>query len=696
MMGGTSDAGNVFLQNLSLDGVFPEVGLDDWRAAAGSAAQPAANVRGVEGLPVATLYTRDDLPRGAGYPGLPPFTRGRRPAPQPWEVCQVCADPDPEAARQRLEALDRHGVHGVWLQLDRHVRLGTGAEAAAGDGLVVARLDDLLTALSAADPARLAIRVLAGGNALAVTGLLVAATRARGSAVAGSVDIDPLGALVSDGELPGGLDEQLSDMATVAAWADSSASRLQTVMVSSLPYHNAGASAIEETAFSLATCVLYLRTLTGSGLTVDQAASRMRMVVGVGRDAFLAAARIRALRRLVSAVVRLSGGAPAGQAMPVHAVCSPRSLAARDPWVNLLRTTVETWAAIVAGADAITSWPFDAAIGPADGMATRLAANTQTILREEAHLNRVADPAGGSYYVERLSDDLARSAWALFQEIERRGGMASCVLDGWVQERVEATMRRRSAATATRSVPITGVSTFANLSEPSVERPTVDARALGRRLAARSGGAARPELEELVVAARSGRRGELVELAAAAFTAGATMAEVGAILSGHGQPQRMPALELRREGVQFERLRDASDRHLEATGRRPQTFVVTLGTTEEHRARLGFARHVLSTGGVASPTVHPHSAGADTAAALAASDTSVVVVCGSDERCRQALPGLAVTLKEHGARRVLVVARPGDVETQWLASGVDDLIYDGCNVLEVVAGVHRAEGVADV
>ncbi|NEC18039.1 methylmalonyl-CoA mutase family protein, partial [Streptomyces parvus] len=161
-----------------------------------------------------------------------------------------------------------------------------------------------------------------------------------------------------------------------------------------------------------------------------------------------------------------------------HAVTSPVMMTRRDPWVNMLRTTLATLGAGVGGADSVTVLPFDHALGLPDAFARRIARNTSTILMEESHLARVIDPAGGSWYVERLTDELAAAAWAFFQETERAGGLPAALRSGTVAERLAATWAVRSAKLARRKEPITGVSEFPMPGERPVERePAPDAYA---------------------------------------------------------------------------------------------------------------------------------------------------------------------------------------------------------------------------
>jgi methylmalonyl-CoA mutase N-terminal domain/subunit len=176
---------------------------------------------------------------------------------------------------------------------------------------------------------------------------------------------------------------------------------------------------------------------------------------------------LRAARRLWARVAEVCG-APGGQTQ--HAVTSPVMMSRRDPWVNMLRTTVATLAAGVGGAESVTVLPFDHALGLPDAFARRIARNTSTILVEESHLSRVIDPAGGSWYVERLTDELAHAGWEFFQHIEQQGGQAAALRSGRLREDLATTWAARSAKLAKRREPITGVSEFPNLAERLPER----------------------------------------------------------------------------------------------------------------------------------------------------------------------------------------------------------------------------------
>jgi methylmalonyl-CoA mutase len=267
------------------------------------------------------------------------------------------------------------------------------------------------------------------------------------------VHVDPLGTLAAEGRVPG----TPAELIAAAARAPSA-----MLVASSLPYHAAGADAADELAILLSTAVTYLRA-------VDTPA-RVGFRVAVGRDTFLELAKLRAARLLWQRVLTASH-VPDVRLAVLHAVSAWRTLSQRDPWVNMLRVTTQTFAAILGGADLVTPAAFDEALGAGDGLGRRVARNTALVLREESHLGRVADPAGGSYYLDTLTDELARAAWTRFQAIDQAGGVAAQLADGSLAARLDAAWRARRELLAKRKQAVTGVSEFANLDEKLPHAP---------------------------------------------------------------------------------------------------------------------------------------------------------------------------------------------------------------------------------
>lgn len=429
---------------------FPPTSHEEWRRRVeaeldGVAFEKALCREGVPGLVRQPLYTASDLAGDdpAGFPGLPPFVRGpqvfnrgwlnrgwldRGWLGRGWQVAREVRDPEEVAT---LEVPPESGVELVWLDL-------------AGE--------PLRQALARLDLKRLSV-VATGADALAVSELLLAEAEHQDVAcqdLRGGFGCDPLarcfglrpfGRCIAS---PEDLDRAFEQAAALVDLSRREAPGVRALLVDLSPYHDAGADAVQELAFLAASGVEVLRRLNAAdpGLGMDAVADSLLFAASVGSDFFTEIAKLRAARLLWSKVGRACGVSEQAQALRLHARTSAVSRTVGDPWTNQLRGTTQSFAAAVGGADSIATAPFD---DVPDASNRRLAVNAQHVLREEAGLDQVLDPAGGSYYVERWTDELARAAWTLFQEIERRGGMARCLLDGWIRERIESTDRRVEA-----------------------------------------------------------------------------------------------------------------------------------------------------------------------------------------------------------------------------------------------------------
>ncbi|MGW1071686.1 methylmalonyl-CoA mutase small subunit [Streptomyces sp. NPDC002537] len=603
-----------------VEGVLRKAGTTD---ASGPAVEGALATRLQDGLTTSPLYTAEDTAPAPGLPGFPPFVRGGRTegtALSGWDVRQRHAHPDPRRANEAALADLENGVTSLWLTVGAH-------------GLPV---DGLGTALDGVYLDLAPVVLDAGADFEAAAHELLRLHDERDvprEAATGNLGADPLGTLARTGD---GTDpaERLAAAAGLAARCLRDRPGVRALTVDALPYHDAGGSAAQELGASLATGVAYLRALTDRGLTVDQACAQLEFRYAATADQFLTIAKLRAARRLWARVGEVSGATAAGAAQRQHAVTSSVMMTRRDPWVNMLRTTVACLGAGVGGAEAVTVLPFDEALGLPDAFARRIARNTSAILLEESHLARVIDPAGGSWYVERLTDELAHAAWAWFQELERAGGQAVALRSGLVAERLADTWRQRTEELATRREPITGVSEFPNLGEQPVPREPAPV--------APSGGLPRVRRDEA-----------------------------------------------------YEALRARSDAHLAATGTRPRVFLAALGPAAAHTGRATFAANLFQAGGI-EPVHDPVTVDADTAAeAFARSGAAVACVCSSDKLYAEQAGAVAAALKSAGAVRVFLAGRPDPERREaYLRAGADEFVFAGGDAVAVLSSVLDRMGVA--
>jgi methylmalonyl-CoA mutase len=701
--------------NHPLLGAFPDVSYQDWRAQVERGLKGGDFTRRLvtptlEGLDIQPLYTSDSWPGDSdpsGLPGAPPYRRGALPIgrySERWDVRSRHDHPDPDVVQTELADDLARGASSIWLRFDRATRLGhdlppTGGTtlAAACDerGVPCLGAEQLQRLLSQVPIPHVTVSLDAGANALPLAACFAHMLLARGVALERAqvwFNADPLGALARDGELPGSLESARRQLTELARWTRDHAPLSRSVSVSAVPYHDAGANAAQELGLMLATGVSYLRWLTEAGLSISEASRQLSFTVPVGPDFFMEIAKLRALRQCWSNAIAACGGDRDAQGCVVHAMTSDRSKTARDPWVNLLRETSETFAAASGGADAITSAGFDRRIGPSDAFARRIAANLQVILDQESHVTRVADPAGGSYYVEQLTDQLAAAGWQQLQAIESAGGMPEALTSGWVDAALAGVARAREALIATRKQAITGVSEFAQLSEERPLRPTPDAAALASaRRAALAALPDAPARDDAIAALRrsDGHENGRVALAIRAAAEGATIGQLSAALAGDDVATRRPALPIRRPAQPYERLRDAC----EAAPQRPAVFLCNLGPIAQHKARAQFASGLFQAGGLQvldNDGFENPEAAAD---AFAGSGAKLCALCGSDDAYPQWVDALGPLLGARGAKRIILAGRFGAEESRYRGAGVTDSIYMGCNVIETLTRLLQAVGV---
>src|SRR5690606_8722135 len=213
-------------------------------------------------------------------------------------------------------------------------------------------------------------------------------------------------------------------------------SAIKTIGVNGLHFNNAGSNSVQELAFTLATAVEYLNEMIARGLKVDDVAKRIKFTFGIGSFYFMEVAKLRAARILWSKILEAFGVNEENRKTSIHCKTTRFNQTYFDPYVNMLRSTTEAFYAIVGGADSIHTNPFDESFNPSDNFSRRIARNTQIVLKEESHLDQVIDPAGGAYFVEKLTDDIANAAWKLFQSIEGKDGMINAIQSGFVQEEI--------------------------------------------------------------------------------------------------------------------------------------------------------------------------------------------------------------------------------------------------------------------
>lgn len=536
-----------------------------------------------DGITVSPLYTAfDERPEGP-LPGQFPYLRGRDPhrdVNAGWKVCtrhgSDVRDGVPALNGQILDSL-ANGTSALWLTV--------GSRGLDPSDLSEALRGVLLELAPLTIDARRDVRAAA----TALFDVLDAAEIDDRAAVDVRLGVDTLTAAVAGTE-----SIAMAEALELARACIDRAESMRAITVDGTVFHNLGASDAQELGASIAAGLEYVRSMTENGVAVSDALCQIEFRFAATDDQFQTIAKFRAARILWARIAQVCGAPDAGDA-PQHAVTSEAMMSQRDPWVNMLRTTLASFGAGVGGADSVTVLPFDAALnGGAAGVsktfAARIARNTQLLLLEEAHLGRVLDPGSGSWYIEELTAAVAATAWDFFQTIEASGGFAAATADGSLVADIEKTRAERDSDIAHRITPLTGVNEFPNLAEAPLT----------------------PE-----------------------------------------QTQPAGSAPVYRYGRAFESLRDRSDSYLAQHDSRPQVLLVPLGTVAEHNVRTTFASNLLASGGIEA--VNPGPLGVDAVAgAVEASGASIAVVCGTDKRYGDEAATAVDALRAAGVSRVLL------------------------------------------
>ncbi len=699
---------------------FPPTDPSEWRKAAeeflaGAPFEKKLVTKTPEGVDLQPIYSKEDwekLPLQATWPGLPPYVRdsaalGSRP--NGWKIAQELpyGQPD-EFNRALLQDLNR-SQNCVNLLFDIATRLGLDPDSGqpgevGGCGLSMATIQDVDRALRGVDLSAVPVHAPAGISALSITALLAAWLAGQGRkpvALHGAILNDPIAEWVGRGAIPGGLEAAYDEMAILTDWAGTNSVGLRTVGVQANLWADAGGSAVHELAFGLATGVEYLRELSGRKITVDRSAPRFLFTYSLGSHFFMEIAKLRAARLIWARATGAAGGGKEAQRLLFHGRTSLWNKTVLDPHMNLLRTTSEAFAGIAGGCSSIHVAAFDECFRVPDDFSRRLARNIQIILAEECQLNRVVDPAGGSWYVEALTLQLAEKAWALFQEIERKGGMTAALKAGIPQEAVDGSARDRIAGAESRKDGIIGTNLHPNLKERPVSLESPDYAALAAKRASQivdyrtapgadRGADALARLATLTGAPPSVKMATLID----AFQHGASLGQVTRILRpGHSPGAAIAKVRTRRRSEAFEAIRRRSEACLEKTGARPKVFLANLGPRKQHGARADFSAGFFAAGGFETIGNKGFDTPQAAAAAAIESKAPIVVICSTDETYPQLVPPIAKALRASPHKpKVILAGFPAAQADALRAAGVDDFIHIRANCARMLATLQDQLG----
>ena len=666
---------------------------------------------GITFSPIYTLRTGPDaqdaiLPTD-DYPGMGDFMRGQKVngyKEEPWGIAQSCDEALPKENNELLKHEIDRGSTVYNVRLDASTLHGidvTDAEKPGETGVSLTTLEDVHNLLDGLDLAKYPFMMYTGESALA--------------ALHGVIGGSPLTQLLTDGKNKESLEKAYDQMAETIRWARKNAPSVATVFITSDVFSLGGAQAVQEIAYTFGVAVEYVREMLKRGISIHDIAQSFYFGFNVGATFFIEIAKLRAARQVWSNIMKAFGAEEEDRSMKIHAKPAFFTKTIFDVGVNMLRNTTEAFSAVVGGVDTYENAPYDDTVRKGDEFSRRIARNLQIMLQEEFGMLRPIDAAGGSWAIEKLTKEMAGKIWAEFQKIESLGGMTKAIEEGYPQKEIKAVLEKRFKALDLRKDRAVGNNMYPLMGEVLLEARPEDTKAIKQEL----GDAAKAYRADLDLAFRSqalaelkaAGEGEVVNKAAAAATAGATIGEINEVAGSAEGSVAIEKIDAHRWTERFEALRFDTEEYKEKTGKNVEIFLANMGKIPQHKARADFSTSFLQVGefnvhlnnGFQDDEDKPGSRWDKCVEALKAgaddkgTPYDVAVICSTDATYPEDVPALAPRLKEvlGDGTLFLAGAAPKDLEETYRKAGVDDFISVKANCYEILRMLQKKKGMIE-
>ena len=595
---------------------FPPISTEQWEATInkdlkGADYEKKLVWRTDEGFNVRPYYRAENLKDIDYLNTLPdefPYTRGTKADNNHWDIVQEVEEADPVKANAiAVDALKR------------------GATSIAFNANKLDNKDALETLLKDIDLNKTGVQFNHVKNYIELVKNFLGYIEEKGydkSQVSGSINFDPLIYRLKHNKFYFSQEEDMMQAVELLNMVEGMPN-FKLINVNGIVLHNAGSTIVQELGYTLALANEYLAFCTEHGVKLEKAASRMQLTLSVGSNYFMEIAKLRAARLLWSTIVeQYKPTCDCAYKIRINTVASTWNKTLYDPYVNMLRSTTEGMSAVIGGSDAISLLPFDVAYKESDEFSRRIARNVQVILKEEAFMDRVVDPAAGSYYVETLTNAIAEHAWTLFQSVEANGGALKAIEDGTLKAEIEKSCQKRDMDIATRRYILLGTNQYPNIKENMADK-----------------------IERVVKDENEG-------------------------------------LKTYRGAVAFEEIRLATEKYAEKNGR-PKVYLLKLGNLAMRQARAGFITNFFGCAGYEIVEPAGFATVEEGVKAVAEVNPALIVVCSSDEE--YATLGVEAA-KQCKARfpntPFLVAGNPTECIDALKEAGAEDFIHVRTNILE--------------
>jgi methylmalonyl-CoA mutase len=567
-----------------------------------------------EGFDLKPMYRAEDiadLPHVDTLPGEFPYTRGTKSdgyLSEAWWIAQSVTASTP----QELNATLKHD-------------LGRGQTAINIGYEHLLHADDLAITFADIDLTQYPLLIDADCHATDIYhALSVYLGDDRIAQIRGCIGYDPVRTLARDGQVSSALFDRMAELTKHASQQSPS---LDTIAIHTDTYHNAGANAVQEIAIAAATGVTYITEMMARGLDIDQIAPKMRFFLNVGEHFFMEIAKLRAIKMIWAQIVHELGGNAESAKIKLHVKTADRNKTRYEPYVNMLRVTTEALAGALGGVDSLEVTPFDHPLGEPDEFSRRISRNVQLILQNEVNLTNLIDPAGGSWYVEHVTHQLAQSAWSSFQQIEAQGGIIDALVKGTIQQEIHAIFNQHQDRIHSRRDVLVGTNMYANFDET---------QAISRTQA---------------------------------------RYDIPANTASHNVIKATPLMQ-RRFSASFEQLRANSEQYQSINGHRPQLFIANFGVLREYKARMDFTRGFYEVGGFELIDTGGFNDVESAVHAAVNHGVSAVVICSTDGKYVDLVPEFVPALKAQKPDVIVILAGyPQDKVDDYRQDGVDDFIH---------------------
>lgn len=639
------------------------------------------------------IYNKADienLPFADSLPGFFPFVRGTDPAGyrlDSWEVAQEL----PYACPHEFNKSAKIGLAGGQTVLNINSDIIWGGDKATFEDvpknkLALNSIGEMNLAFEDIDLEKTPVYLNGDEISYVHAALYFAYLKEKGinmSKVKSFFGIDPIGVLAREGKLYDQVNKYYDQAANLVNWSKINAPNTRALLVDTSVYHNGGGSIIHELAAALATGAEYIRQMLDRGIKINEVASTIWFKFSIGPNFFMEIAKFRAFKMLWAKVVSAFKGNEDACKAYIHADTSWRTNTKYDPYVNMLRNSSQGFSAVVGGISSMNVLPFSDKHTAPDEFANRTARNTQNVLNEEAHLKDAIDPAGGSWYIESITDELAKSSWEYFQKIET-DGIFEFLKKGTIQSDILTIATLRDKNLSTRKDVILGTNKYPNVGEAPLKTTPVDKEIIAEVI---NNFTDRYNKRKTVNANALTRFEDLIEQLAA----GAYVYDIVYGIFGDIHKIEATRVEPLRSADLFEKLRDAAKEYEEQSGKKATIHFACYGLLRQYKPRADFSTDFFQTGGFTTEIIDGFDNPEAMIRKLKNLDSKVIVFCSTDPQYEEFIPQVASELKkENPLIKLIVAGYPKDKIDEYTKAGVDEFIHVRANIYTVISNLQKA------